>query len=450
MTDGQEKLARKLTTFDATLIVMGGMVGSGIFLTPPLVAQLARTAPLIVATWILGGVVALAGAFIFAELAARRPGVSGVYGYLRDGLHPAIAFTAGWTALLVSYTGAMAASAIAFAAYLEPMTGWHIPLWITAAALILALTFVNCLGVRSGSTTQNVFMVLKIAAIAAIILTGFFGASHPAAALPGPIAPGSWIVLVGFALVPVLFAYDGWQTAPFIDAELKDARRSMPRALLWGVIGVIALYLAITLAALRMLGPDGLAHSHAPAADMVRNVFGAPGQRAVAAAVAISTLGYLSNAMLVSPRLYYAMAADGLFFKQLAWIHPRTQVPVIAIAVQGIIAAIITAFNGFQQIVTYVTSIDFIYFALIAYTLFVFRRRDPEAHAGFAVPGHPWTTLFFIAASVYVVVNALITVPRETLIGIGILLTGIPVYFYWRSLADKATAASRVSPIKRA
>jgi len=158
----------------------------------------------------------------------------------------------------------------------------------------------------------------------------------------------------------------------------------------------------------------------------------------------------LSNAMLVSPRLYYAMAADGLFFKQLAWIHPKTRVPVVAIALQGIIAAIITAFNGFQQIVTYVTSIDFIYFALIAYTLFVFRRRDPEQHTGFAVPGHPWTTIFFIAASVYVVVNALLTVPRETLIGIGILLTGIPVYFYWRSTADRAAAAASVSPIKRA
>src|SRR5438270_499868 len=449
MAGGHERLARKLTTFDATLIVMGGMVGSGIFLAPLLVAQLARTAPLIVATWIAGGVVALAGAFIFAELAARRPGVAGVYGCLRDGLHPAIAFTAGWTALLVSYTGAMAASAIAFAAYLEPITGWKVPLWITAAALILLLTFVNCLGVRSGSTTQNVFMVLKIVAIAAIILTGFFGAPHPAAAMPVPVTPGSWIVLIGFALVPVLFAYDGWQTAPFIDAELKDARRSMPRALLWGVIGVIVLYVAITLAALRMLGPGGLAHSHAPAADMVRNVFGAPGARAVAAAVAISTLGYLSNAMLVSPRLYYAMAADGLFFKQLAWIHPKTRVPVVAIALQGVIAAIITAFNGFQQIVTYVTSIDFIYFALIAYTLFVFRRRDPERHTGFAVPGHPWTTIFFIAASAYVVVNALVTVPRETLVGIGILLTGIPVYFYCRSMADRETAAASVSPITR-
>ncbi|HEX5274105.1 MAG TPA: APC family permease, partial [Candidatus Rubrimentiphilum sp.] len=386
------KLARKLTTFDAMLIVMGGMVGSGIFLTPPLIAQLAKTAPLIVTAWIFGGVIALAGAFIFAELAWRRPAVAGVYGYLRDGLHPAIAFTAGWTALLISYTGAMAASAVAFAAYFQPVVGLKTPLWIVAAAVLLLLTFINCLGVRPGSWTQNVLMILKIGAIAAIILAGFFGpmrAPEPLLQLP---ASGNWLLLVGAAMVPVLFAYDGWQTAPFIDEEMRDARRGMPRALLWGVLAVMVLYIAITLAALRMLGPAGLAHSTAPAADMMRNVLGSAGVRAVAAAVALSTLGYLSNAILVSPRFYYAMAEDGLFFKQLAWVHPKTQAPVVAIAVQGIIAAGITVFNGFPQILAYVVSIDFIYFALVAYTLFVFRRRDgDQAAAGFLVPGHPYT-----------------------------------------------------------
>ena len=366
MPPGGVKLARKLTTFDATLIVMGGMVGSGIFLTPPLIAQLARTAPLIVTAWIFGGIIALAGAFIFAELAWRRPAVAGVYGYLRDGLHPAVAFTAGWTALLVSYTGAMAASAVAFAAYFQPVLGLRTPLWIVAAVVLLLLTFVNCLGVRSGSLTQNILMILKIGAIAAIILAGFFGPVRAAVPLLQLPANGNWLWLVGAAMVPVLFAYDGWQTAPFIDEEMRDARRGMPRALLWGVIAVMVLYIAITFAALRMLGPAGLAHSSAPAADMMRNVLGSIGVRAVAAAVALSTLGYLSNAILVSPRFYYAMAEDGLFFKQLAWVHPKTQAPVVAIAVQGIIAAVITIFNGFPQILAYVVSIDFIYFALVA------------------------------------------------------------------------------------
>lgn len=409
---------------------MGGMVGSGIFLTPPIIAHLAKTGPLIVTAWIFGGIIALAGAFIFAELAWRRPAVAGVYGYLRDGLHPAIAFTAGWTALLVSYSGAMAASAIAFAAYFQPAVGLKTPLWIVAALLLLLLTFINCLGVRPGSLTQNVLMVLKIGAITAIILAGFFGPSHPGMAQLQLPSTGSWFMLVGAAMIPVLFAYDGWQTAPFIDEEMRDPRHGMPRALLWGVLAVMVLYIAITLAALRMLGPAGLAHSQAPAADMLRNVLGVPGQRAVAAAVALSTLGYLSNAILVSPRLYYAMAADGLFFKQLAWIHPKTQAPVVAIAVQGIIAAIITVFNGFQAILAYVVSIDFIYFALVAYTVFVFRRRDPQTErSGFLVPGHPFTTIFFIAASVAVVLASLRTQPVQTLIGIGILLSGIIVYF---------------------
>ncbi len=414
---------------------MGGMVGSGIFLTPPLIAQLAKTGPLIVTAWIFGGVIALAGAFIFAELAWRRPAVAGVYGYLRDGLHPAVAFTAGWTALLVSYSGAMAASAVAFAAYFQPAVGLKTPLWIVAALLLLLLTFVNCLGVKPGSLAQNVLMILKAGAIAAIILAGFFGPVRGGATLTQLPASGNWLWLVGAAMVPVLFAYDGWQTAPFIDEEMRDARRGMPRALLWGVLAVMILYIAITFAALRMLGPAGLAHSAAPAADMMRNVLGSVGVRAVGAAVALSTLGYLSNAILVSPRLYYAMAADGLFFKQLAWIHPKTHAPVVAIAVQGIIAAIITAFNGFQAILAYVVSIDFIYFALVAYTVFVFRRRDSQTErGGFLVPGHPFTTIFFIAASVAVVLASLRSQPVQTLIGIGILLSGIVVYFCWQGV----------------
>ncbi len=442
MPAGGVKLARKLTTFDATLIVMGGMVGSGIFLTPPLIAQLARTAPLIVTAWVFGGIIALAGAFIFAELAWRRPAVAGVYGYLRDGLHPAIAFTAGWTALLISYTGAMAASAVAFAAYFQPALGLRTPLWMVAAAVLLLLTFVNCLGVRSGSLTQNVLMILKIGAIAAIIVAGFFGPVRATAPLLQLPANGNWLWLVGAAMVPVLFAYDGWQTAPFIDEEMRDARRGMPRALLWGVLAVMVLYIAITLAALRMLGPAGLAQSTAPAADMMRNVLGSAGARAVAAAVALSTLGYLSNAILVSPRFYYAMAADGLFFNQLAWVHPKTQAPVVAIAVQGMIAALITIFNGFPQILAYVVSIDFIYFALVAYTLFVFRRRDGlGSRGGFLVPGHPFTTLFFIAASVAVVVRTFISQPLQTSIGVGILLAGIAMYFIWQALTRKEAPA---------
>ena len=443
MERGAPKLARKLSTFDATLIVMGGMVGSGIFLIPPLVAQPAKVAPLIVTAWVFGGIIALAGAFIFAELAWRRPAVAGVYGYLREGLHPAVAFTAGWTALFVSYSAAMAASAVAFAAYFQPVIGLKTPLWILAAALLLILTFINCLGVRPGSFTQNILMVLKIGAIAAIILAGFFGPVRHVAPLLQLPAGGNWMMLVLAATVPVLFAYDGWQTAPFVDEEMSDARRGMPRALIFGVVTVMILYIAITLAELRALGSSGLAHSIAPAADMMQGVFGNAGVRAVGAAVALSTLGYLSNAMLVSPRLYYAMGADGVFFKQLAAVHPKTQAPVVAIIVQGIVAAVITAFNGFQQIVNYVIVIDFIYFALVAYTVFVFRRRDKDGgRSGFLVPGHPYTTLFFIAASVAVVVKIFIDDPIHTSIVTGILLSGIVAYFVSQAYMKRKEASA--------
>ena len=312
-----------------------------------------------------------------------------------------------------------------------------------AAILLLLLTFVNCLGVRLGSFAQNVLMVLKAGAIVAIVLAGFFGPIRQVAP-PLQLPPGgNWLMLVGAAMVPVLFAYDGWQTAPFIDEEMRDARRGMPRALLWGVIAVMVLYIAITLAALRALGSDGLAHSTAPAADMMRNVFGSAGVRAVGAAVALSTLGYLSNAILVSPRLYYAMAADGIFFKQLAAVHHKTRAPVVAIAVQGIIAAIITVFNGFPQILAYVVSIDFIYFALVAYTLFVFRRRDKTAPcSGFLVPGHPYTTIFFIVSSAAVVLRTFISQPVQTSIGFGILLSGIAAYFVSQALSKRKEASA--------
>lgn len=426
------KLARKLTTLDATLIVMGGIVGSGIFMTPSVVAAAARTTPLILAAWCCGGVIALAGGFVFAELAWRRCDVRGMYGYIRDAFHPMLAFMSGWTGLLVTQTGGMAASAVTFAVYFTPLTGLHIPPAYIAVAAIVVLNAINALGVREGGTTQNILTLLKAGAIVGIIIAGFTGPHDVAHAAPIPPVGFGIAAALGTALISVLFSYDGWQTAAYLDGELKNPRKSLPSALVFGVLGVVALYVLITIAALRMLGPAGLAASATPASDMVRLVAGPLGARLVAAAIAISTLGFLSNSVLTSPRIYYAMADDGLFFKQFAWLHPKTRVPVYGLLLQCVVTVIITFTGRYDQILSYVVSMDFFFLAVCGIALLIFRSRDRGMPTeGITVPGDPWVTLGFIAVSFAIVAQAFYSSPRETAIGFAILLSGAPVYLLW-------------------
>ena len=433
------KLARSLGLFDATMIVMGGIIGSGIFRNPSVVAAKVHTPFLILGAWVVGGFIALAGAFIYAELANRRPEVGGQYAYIREAYHPALAFIYGWALLLVTQTGGMAAVAVTFGRYFIELT--HIPVSepMVAALALALLTVINCLGVRAGSTVQSVLMVLKIVAIAALILCGLFltggqapvGNPAPAPLLDGPIS-FDLLTAFGAAMVPVLFAYGGWQTANFIAAEVREPRRNLPRGLVIGVIGVIALYLAVSFVCVRALGTAGLAQTETPASDVMRLALGAPGARLIAAGIAISTLGFLSQGMLTAPRVYFAMADDRLFFKRVAWIHPRTHVPVVAVALQGVMAIIIALSGTYEEILTYVVSVDFIFFGLSATCIFVFRRRNGGDGEGFKIPGHPVTTLLFVAACWLVVINTVYKEPLNSLIGLAIMLAGIPVYFLWR------------------
>lgn len=428
-------LARRLNAFDATLVVMGGIVGSGIFMNPSVVAQRAHSPGLILGAWAFGGVIALIGAFIFAELAWRRPEVGGLYAYLRDAYHPVVAFMYGWTALIVSQSGGMAAAAITFAVYFAPLT--HLPAapWQVAIATLGLFTLINCFGVREGGNAQNALMLLKLLPIAALIAAGIFFAHAATTQHPTVIAPHLGIfTALAAAMIPVLYAYDGWQTAPFMSGELKEPARDMPRAMLWGVIAVIILYMGVNYACVRVLGPNGLMTTDTPASDIMRIVSGPIGATVIGVAVALSTLGFISNNMLVSPRIYYAMAADGLFFKQVAWLHPKTRVPVVAVVLQGGVAIVIALSGRYDQILNYVTSVDFVFFALAAGALFVFRRERtaPFNKPGIRVPWHPWSTLFFLLAAVVVVLNSYVSFPKDTLIGLMILLSAIPVYHLWR------------------
>ena len=429
------QLARRLGLFDATMIVMGGIIGSGIFMNPYVVAQRVHTTFLILGVWILGGLLALIAAFIWAELASWRPDVGGQYAYLREAFHPGVAFLYGWVLLLVIQTGGMAAVAVTFSRYFVEMVHFPINDSVLAAIVLAVLTIINCLGVRAGSTVQSIFMVLKIIAIVGLVVCGLLLVA------PNSVAPATKGILdrplsadlftaIGAAMVPVLFAYGGWQTATFLAGEIKDPARNLTRGLIFGVSGVVLLYLAANFVYLRVLGTDGLAAATAPASEVMRRALGETGARIIAAGIAISTVGFLSQSMLTAPRVYFAMAQDRLFFKQVAMVHPRTKAPIVAIALQGLFAIAIAFWGRYEQILNYVVSMDFIFFGLTACCIFVFRARQglPQATR---TPGHPFTTLLFIVACWAVVVNTIIHYPSNTLIGLAILVAGVPAYILW-------------------
>ena len=435
------KLARLLGKRDAALIVMGGIIGSGIFMNPSVVARYVGNGVVVMSVWVAGGVIALLGAGIFAELAARRPNDGGLYAYMRDAFHPALGFMFGWTLLLVSQSGGMAAAAVTFANYFEPLTGWHASTAGVAVVAIATFTAINALGVRTGTNTQNGFMVLKIAAIAAFAALGLFVAkSAGGVASAAPASVG--LSAIGLAMVPVLFAYSGWQTSSFMMAEMHEPQRTLPRGMIAGVAIVVALYLAVNVTCLHMLGIAGLAATTTPASQIASIAFGPTGLKIMAAVIAISTLGFLSNQILTSPRVYFQMAADGTFFRQLAWVNARTHAPVVAIVVQGIVAIVIALTGRYDQILNYVTCNDYIFFGLSAIALIVFRYRDALSGAPkpfFRMPGHPVTTLIFLAAAWYIVGNTVLKSPTDTGVGIIILLSGLPVYAIFAALRKRRT-----------
>ena len=434
-------LARRLGFFDATMLVMGGIIGSGIFVTPAEVARHVTTPLLIVGVWILGGLVALAASFVYAELAARRPEVGGQYAYLRDAYGPMPAFLYGWALLLVIQSGGMAAVAITFARYFADLVQVPLADSVVAVAVLALLTLINCMGVRSGSNVQSGLMVLKILAILALVLAGLLFA--PAAT--GQIAPVttesvSTFAAIGAAMTPVMFSYGGWQTSSFVAGEMRDPRRDLARGLLLGVAAVVLLYTLVALVCVHTLGPAGLAASKTPATDVMRLALGQKGATFIAIGIAISTLGFLSQGMLTAPRVYFAMAEDRLFFESVAKVSPRTRVPVVAIVLQGVAAAIIALSGTFGQILSYVVSVDFIFFGLTGAALFVFRRRDPDQRVAFKVPGHPFTTGFFVLACWAVVVATVVNDTRNSLIGYAILAAGVPACLYWQRKKRRAAA----------
>ena len=439
---------RALRRFDATMVVIGGIVGSGIFINPYIVAGRLDSPSLVLTAWGTGGAIALVGALAYAELGSIFPRVGGQYAYLRDGLHPLAGFLYGWALLGVIESGAIAAVAIAFATYTLRLIGQPslspIPLAISA---LVVLSIINFLGVKPGSRLLNVLVILKVAALAVLIAFGFLAPAHLhwwSDARVSTGAGGSAMVAFGAALVPILFAYGGWQNANYVAEEIEAPARNLPISRIGGTMTVVAIYVLVNVVYLRALGLDGLASTTTPAADAARRMFGALGDRFVTAAIAVSTFGFLDLAILAPTRVYYAMARDGLFVPALATLHPTFGTPAVAIAVQTTWSCILAFSGSYGQLLNYVVFADWIFFGLTVATLFVFRRTLPltqRAGRSFTTPGYPLLPALFVMVAAAVVLSVVSADPVSASRGGLLLAAGVPV-FYWFNRTQSRTRPS--------
>ena len=437
-TPSSTQYVRRLGVFDTTMVVIGGIIGAGIFLNPAIVAQRVHTAAFILTTWIVGGAVAFVGALCFAELGARRPQAGGGYIYLTEAFGPLAAFLYGWTFLFIINSGGIAAVAVTFARYTVDLFGIStIYIKPLAAALLVTLAGVNYFGIRSGSITQNIFTVLKLAALAVLIFVGVFLARGGAqATAPTETIQGFGVVrALGIGLIPVLFAYGGWQYANNIASEIVDPERTLPRALGIGMAVVVAVYVLANIAYIRALGPAGLAASLAPAADTMRVILGPVGAALMAVGVIVSTIGFVNTGILSAPRMLQAMSADGLFFRFASRLHPRYHSPAGGIVIQAVWAVALALSGTYGQLLDYVVFGDWIFFGLIVATVFAYRRRDARmgvAPKVYRMPGYPVLPALFVTIAAYVVVSAIWSNPRNALLGALFIALGVPAFLFWR------------------
>jgi APA family basic amino acid/polyamine antiporter len=438
MSDGVSapRFDRRLTLFDATMIVVSGIIGSGIFINPYLVAARVETPFLILAVWVAGGAIALLGAFVFAELSTVVPRVGGQYAFFREAFHPLVAFLHGWALLLIIQSGATAGVAMAFAEYLRPLTGLaEDAVGPLAAAILLGLAAFHALGIKPGAVLVNVITFGKTLAILALVV-GAFLLTRASGITWTPLLPvdtgGMAFVSMFFAaLVPTMFSYGGWQNLSFVAEEVRDPLRNLPRAILLGVLCVIVVYLSANTAYLHVLGAEGLAATRTPAADVAARVAGGWGAKAISFLIVISTFGFMNLALLSAPRVYYAMGADGVFFRFLGRLSPRFRVPTAAIILQGALAAAFALTRRYEQLIGYAVFADWIFFGLAGVALIVLRKKRPHAARPRPVPLYPITPILFALVAFGLVVNTFLTDRRNALAGLAILLVGVPVFFLW-------------------
>jgi basic amino acid/polyamine antiporter, APA family len=451
------KLVRQLSLFDSSMIMMGIVIGSGIFVTTGIMAQSIPSVPLLLLAWIVGGLLTLAGALTYAELGAAMPQAGGQYVYLREAYGSLFGFLFGWILFLVYMTGGIAGLAAAFSEYFGiffPSLSTNVTIFsktlkifdvtftytvsagqLVAMAVIILLSAVNFVGLLLGKIIQNVFTVIKIGTLISFILFGFtIGKTTPIDFSVNPVGISFSQLFVGFgiALIAVFWAFDGWNNINFVAGEIKNPKRNLPLALIFGTLGITIMYVLINIVYLFALPLNQLTGEVKIAEKASSILFGDFTTTIISVAVIISIFGSINGSILAGPRVYYAMAKDGMFFKKVARVHPKFKVPGFAILVQAIWSCFLVLSGNFEQLITYTMFISFVFWIAATASVFKLRKKYPNHPRPYKTWGYPVVPIIFIVATSGILFNTLIEKPLESLAGVAITLIGIPVYYFWK------------------
>lgn len=431
-----QKLPRVLRFSDLVLLTLGSVIGSGIFIVPATVlTQTGGSLGLALFVWIVGGLLSLLGALTYAELAAMKPESGGLYVFIRDAFGSSVAFLYGWALFLVIASATVATLAVAFSSYLRELTSlspWGMK--AVAVAMIIAIAAINVLGTRRSANLQNGTTAIKVGAIllmSVFLLTRGDGLDSLSAVLPGP--QGSVLAAIGAAMLGVLWAYEGWHYITYSAGEVIDPQRNFARGIIVGTAALIGIYLLANVAYVAALGVQRSAASERIAAEAVSHILGPEAGKLIAAAILVSMFSAANAVVLTGTRVYFAMAQDGLFFARMGSVHPRWKTPAFAVVASCAWAAVLAVSGTFEQLLAYVVFTGWAFYALGAAAIFHYRRRAPDAPRPFRVPGYPVTPLLFIVVAAAIVLNTVFLHPGQAAMGAGLILLGIPVYWFWRS-----------------
>jgi APA family basic amino acid/polyamine antiporter len=421
---------------DATMINAGGIIGSGIFMVPATVALYTASSSLFFMVWILGGIVSLFGALSVAELGAAMPKAGGQYVYLNEAYGPVWGYLYGWSAVAVINTASMAAVGVAFAEYLKFFyTISDLAVKEIAIFSIILLTIINIVDVKSGARFQNIFTFAKLGAILGVILLGLFlegGSTQNFSPLFTDRPPLSLIGPLGLAMVAVLWTFDGWIFVTYVAGEVKNPERNIPLSLIFCMVIVVSVYIALNTVLVYVLGFDQMIGSELVMADAASKFIGGKGAAIVTIIILISLIGANNGFILTSARINYAMARDNRFFKQAAFIHPKFQSPANALIIQCIWACLLTFTGTFNQLITYIIFASWIFYGMSAGAVIILRKKKPDMDRPYKTPFYPWIPIIFILFAIFLTVNTILEAPRDAAIGTGIILAGLPLYYYWK------------------
>jgi len=432
----QPKLKRVLSLLDATMINVGGIIGSGIFMVPATVAMFTGSSSLFFMVWIAGGIVSLFGALSVAELGAAMPRAGGQYVYLSEAYGPVWGYLYGWSAVAVINTASIAAVGVAFSEYLRfffPIT--DVSIKGIAVVTIVLLTIINILDVKSGARFQNLFTISKLGAIFGIIILGLVMEGGSNQNLSPFFSDQSFTKLVGplgLAMVSVLWTFDGWIFITYVAGEVKNPGRNIPLSLIFCMLIVVSIYLLLNYVLIYTLGFTGMNGSDLVVSDAAFVFLGNKGAAIVTLIILISLIGANNGFVLTSARINYAMAKDKLFFHQASQIHPKFKSPANALIIQCVWACLLTFTGTFNQLITYIIFASWIFYGMSAGAVIILRNKKPDMERPYKTPVYPWIPIIFILFAIFLTINTIMEAPRDAAIGAGIILAGLPMYYYWK------------------